>query len=66
MAAGAGVIAYPKPEVSPQTHLSRLVEELDWLRLNVGRMPGVTVAEATDVRGAVVDLMEWVKQQGVA
>ena len=50
---------YPKPAASPQTHLSRLVEELDWLRANVGKVKGVTVGEAADVRNVVIDLMEW-------
>lgn len=52
---------YPKPATSPQTHLSRLIEELDWLRANVGKLPGVTVAEGADVRNVVIDLAEWAK-----
>ena len=59
--------AYPKPAPSPQTHLSRLIEELDWLRANVGKLPGVTVAEGADVRNVAIDLAEWAKvKQGVA
>ena len=53
--------AYPKPATSPQTHLARLIEELDWLRANVGRLPGVSVQEAADVRNVVIDLAEWAK-----
>ncbi len=58
---------YPKPAASPHTHLSRLVEELDWLRANVGKLPGVTAAEAADVRNVVIDLVEWarVKREAV-
>jgi len=49
----------PKPAPSPATHLAQLAEELDWLRANVGKLPGVTVAEAADVRNVVSDLAEW-------
>lgn len=52
---------HPKPAASPSAHLTRLVEELDWLRANVGKLPGVTVTEAADVRGVVIDLAEWAR-----
>ena len=58
---------HPKPAASPQTHLSRLIEELDWLRANVGKLPGVTAAEGADVRNVVIDLAQWAKvKQGAA
>ncbi len=50
---------YPKPAVTPAAHLSRLAEELDWLRANVGKVKGVTVGEAADVRNAALDLLAW-------
>ena len=52
---------YPKPAASPAAHLSRLAEELDWLRANVGKVKGVGGQEAGDVRNVVIDLLEWVR-----
>jgi len=52
---------YPKPAASPAAHLSRLADELDWLRANVGKVPSVSAQEAGDVRNVVSDLLEWVR-----
>lgn len=51
----------PKPAPSPATHLAQLAEELDWLRLNVGKLKGVTAGEAVDIRSAIAELGSWVR-----
>ena len=56
--------AFPKPKAeTPAVHLQRLTLELRYLIEHVGRLKGVPVATAMDVRAAAEDLVFWV--QGV-
>lgn len=55
---------FPKPQPeTPAVHLQRLTVELRYLIDHVGRLKGVSVATAMDVRAAAEDLATWV--QGV-
>lgn len=57
-----GPLAKPKPKPeTPAVHLQRLTAELRYLIDHVGRLKGVPVATALDVRGAAEDLVMWVQ-----
>lgn len=53
---------YPKPDPDlPQSHLSRLADELGYLAVNVRKLKDVPAGEAADVRQVAADLADWVR-----